>query len=184
MNLRLAAGLAITAAVVGACVIAEPATDLPVLPPQPPRILRTSVVPPADRIVTRWPDKFIVPVSLTNPRASFFYSYFVDFNPLTREGFVSRDESTLEIGVTASVPRVLEITIPNPDPERTPPRCHVIEVVVATTLSESDPHALPASGGDSVSWFYNPSGDFAGCPPVESGLQPDASALLSVEAGL
>jgi hypothetical protein len=66
-------------------------------------------------------------------------------------------------------------------------RCHVVEIVVALRLnSVKDPknaHTPDDPGGDSVTWFFSPSGDFAGCPVLDAGitpLPPDAA----LESGL
>lgn len=181
MTSRVVVALSLFAAVVAACVIAEPPTDLPELPAQPPTIVRSGLVPVVDRVLTRWPEKFVVPVRLTNPRSPVAYSYFIDYNPATGDGFINADESTLEIGATPGATRRIEVAIPEPSPG-----CHVVEIVVGLAINPSDgrnAHTPLPPGGDSVTWFYNPGGTLAGCPALDAKLAPDAAALLSYRDG-
>lgn len=168
---------AVTAAVTS-CIIAEPPTDPPRLPLARPTIVRGSVVPPASSVLGRFPSTFIVPVELFDPTATFEYAAWIDFNPATGEGLEFFSTSEFQQANTAGRVRTLEI------PLRAPPddRCHVIEVVVALRLagqSGTGAHAALDPGGDIVTWFYNPSGDLAGCPMLDAGIDaavPDAGA--------
>lgn len=172
----LAVAFVAVAAVVDACVIAEPPTDLPRLPETRPTILRGSVVPTASAVLGRWPDKFTVPVELADPRATIWYSAFVDYNPATGEGIEGASPTPSEFepgsGQTQGRVRTLEIPITTPSLDR----CHVVEVVVAmrfkATTDSKNAHTPDEPGGDSVTWFFSPSGDLAGCPVLDAGIEP------------
>jgi hypothetical protein len=186
MTWRLVGGLAVVGTVVGACVIAEPPADLPTLPAEPPVIVRSGVVPPPNTVLTSWPDKFFVPVKLSDSRESVLAAYFADWNTATGSGFENYQQSDPPATGAAANPRVLEVQI---TPQSTD-SCHVIEVVVqlySPLVNVNNPTELhnPSAGGDSIVWFYNPNGDLAGCPTFDAGLQPDAQALESnPEAGI
>jgi hypothetical protein len=164
------------------CVIADPPTELPKLPPSRPVIVRGSVVPAVSAILGRWPDTFIVPVELVDPRATVFASAFVDYNAATGEGLDGRPQ-VFEPGTTEAALRTLEIRITEPALDR----CHTVEIVVALRAgSFTDPriaHTPPEPGGDSVNWFYSPGGDLAGCPTLDAGLDAGADAGPDADAG-
>jgi hypothetical protein len=175
------ASAVVIALAIGACVIADPPSDLPTLPARRPTILRGSVVPTTSAVLSRWPDKVTVPVELSDPRSTIWYTAFVDYNPATGEGLDGEPTSSrFEPASTRGNVRILEIPI-------TPPiridesRCHVIEVVVALRLkATTDPknaHTPDEPGGDSVSWFFSPGGNLAGCPVLDAGI-------AEVEGGL
>lgn len=172
----MAAAFATVAVFVGACVIADPPSDLPRLPETRPTILRGSVVPTASAVLGRWPDKFTVPVELADPRATIWYSAFVDYNPATGEGIegASPTPSEFEPGSEQTKGRVRTLEIPITTPSLD--RCHVIEVVVAlrfkATTDPKNAHTPDEPGGDSVTWFFSPSGDLAGCPVLDAGIEP------------
>jgi hypothetical protein len=179
---------ALAALLVDACVIADPPTELPRPSERRPTIVRTSVVPSTTSVLGRWPSKFIVPVELSDPHAKISWATFVDYNPVTLEGFDQNGESTYEPGSTKGNIRTLELPISIPSSDR----CHVVEVIVALRLNTSDirnAHTPEEPGGDSVSWFYSPSGDLAGCPILDGGLSPlvesdaEAGAEARAEAG-
>ncbi|HVJ91918.1 MAG TPA: hypothetical protein VM580_19090 [Labilithrix sp.] len=151
-----------------ACVVADPPTDLPTLPEMRPTIVRASVVPSASSVLGAWPTKFIVPVEVSDPRADIAWSTFVDYNAFTGAGLKQTETSKAEPNSRSRV-RVLEIPIPEPSLDR----CHVVEVVVALRFSRFGPH-IPEEppGGDIVSWFFNPTGDLAGCPSLDAGAVP------------
>jgi len=161
--------------VVGACVLADPATTLPTLPDLRPTIVRGSVVPTASAVLVTWPQKFIVPVELIDPRATITYATFVDYNSLCTSCFESVTQSEYELASTVGNIRTLEVLITQPSSDK----CHLIEVVVAKNLdqrSAQSAHNPLEPGGDIVSWFYNPSGDLDGCPSVDAGIPPVVDA--------
>jgi hypothetical protein len=175
--------LAIAGACTVACVIADPPTDLPRTAERRPTIVRSSVVPSTASVLGTWPSKFIVAVELSDPRADIQWASFVDYNPATGEGFDQTNKSHNEPDTTNGNIRTIEIPITTPSSDA----CHVVEVVVALHLNTTDPrnaHTPEDPGGDSVTWFYSPSGDLAGCPVLDAGLSPrDLDAEAGTEAG-
>jgi hypothetical protein len=180
MTWRLVGGLAVVGTVIGACVIAEPPADLPTIPASPPVIVRSGVVPPPNAVLTSWPDKFFVPVRLSDTRQSVIAAYFTDWNTATGSGFENYQQSDPPATGVSTNPRVLEVQISQPSVS-----CHVIEVVVQLNSqfvninNQGDLHNPPA-GGDSILWFYSPGGDLAGCPTFNldgGGLTPDAATV-------
>ncbi|HEY8074798.1 MAG TPA: hypothetical protein VIF62_11830 [Labilithrix sp.] len=163
------------------CLIADPGTDPPKPVPTRPQILRESVVPSPNNVLGAFPAKFVIPVQLSDPTLSFDYAVFVDYDPSTSLGKVDCGTKGVEAASLSGAPRILEVTIEEaPDPDR----CHVIEVLVALHLlcdfDANSAHAAPAPGADSVTWFYSPTGDLAGCPVLDAGLEasrPDDSGL-------
>jgi len=178
---RLAVVAVLTAGAVAitaqdACVLAEPAGDLPRLPESRPTILHASVVPSTSEVITRWPSPpvFIVPVELSDRTSTIFYAAFIDFNPLTGEGLVEAPRtSTFEADNNETTGRTRILTVQIAEPAERD-RCHRIEVVVALRLkATTDPknaHTPDAPGGDIVTWFYNPNGDLGGCPSLDAGI--------------
>lgn len=165
--------VSLATALIVSCVIAEPPSDLPQLPETRPTILRGSVVPSANAILGRWPQKFTVPVELIDPRVTFQYSVFIDYNPATGEGLEAGfpASSEFERGTQDGRVRTLEIPISTPALDR----CHTIEVIVALRLNTTDSrnaHTPLPPGGDSVTWFFSPSGDLSGCPVLDAGIAP------------
>ena len=166
---------ALAAAALGitACIIAEPPTDPPRLPLARPTIVRGSVVPPASQVLGRFPAKFIVPVELFDPTATFEWAAWIDFNPATGAGLEFFGTSEFEQANTVGRVRTIEVPLLRPADDR----CHVIEVVVALRFAGQDgigAHAPLEPGGDIVTWFYSPSGDLAGCPVLDAGIEPIA----------
>ncbi len=166
---------------VSACLLADPGGDLPRIPRRRPFIVQSGVVPTSSRLLATYPEKLIVPVELADPQVEFEYSVFLDYNPLTGQTLLQPVEtSTFERSNIENGLRMLEIPL-------TPPtdldRCHTLEVVVALRLTGRDgrqAHTPAEPGGDSVTWFYSPTGDLAGCPSLDAG--PDA-AFSTRDAG-
>jgi hypothetical protein len=172
-------------AAVTSCIIAEPPSDPPRLPLTRPTIVRGSVVPPSSAIIGRWPDKFIVPVELSDPSLSFVYTVWIDFNAATGEGLQDFRSSPFVQANTTGRVRRLEIQLPPPSDDR----CHVVEVLVAFGFAGQDlqgAHSPTDPGGDIVSWLYNPKGDTTGCPQLDAGaeLVPLDAGSDGAEAGL
>lgn len=178
-----AAALAL-AMVLGACIIAQSSSDVPRLPETRPTIVHPEVVPPAGAILTRWPPSFVVPVELSDPKATFAYAVFVDYNAFTGDGRIAGDDNVLSDPQSlATRVRTLEIAIPQ-DLQPADDRCHVIEVVVALSFNANggkNAHTPAAPGGDSVSWIYNPGGGPSGCPTLDAGIE---ASFVDAEGGL
>lgn len=180
----------VTAAIVSlltgtACLLVDPGGDLPSIPRRRPVIVQSELSPPASVVLGTYPEKLIVPVELADPTDAIEYSAFLDYNPLTGQTFLDRKRITFDPSNVATAVRTLEIPLAAPvDLDR----CHTIEVVVALSLSGNDSlaaHTPAPPGGDSVTWFYSPSGDLAGCPALDAG--PDAQVppreLTSADGG-
>src|SRR4051794_1389255 len=90
------------------CLIAEPPTDPPRLPPSRPTIVRGSVVPPASQVLGRLPTKFIVPVELFDSTVTFEWALWVDFNPATGAGLEFFGPSEFEQANTTGRVRTIE----------------------------------------------------------------------------
>jgi len=156
-----------------ACVLAQSSGDVPRLPETRPTILHQSVVPSTSAILTRFPEFFIVPVEMSDPKVDLASAAFVDYNPLTGDGLVDGPRAT-QSDLASLTTRVRTLTVTVPEPTELG-RCHVIEVVVAlrfrSTLDPKNAHTPDEPGGDSVTWIYNPSGDVNGCPTLDAGLE-------------
>lgn len=168
------------------CVLASPSGDLPRLPDSRPVIVHSSLVPTTSSVLTQFPEKFVVPVELSDPTVSFFYAAFIDYNPLTGEGLIEfpRESPPLtNAGGTGRI-RTVDVVIPKPSDLNS---CHKIEVVVALRLkARTDPknaHTPDEPGGDIATWFYNPSGDLAGCPALDAGIDASIDAAGAGEGG-
>jgi hypothetical protein len=156
-----------------ACIIADPPRDLPNPPPGRPTILRDRLVPPNTSVLGVFPDKFIADVEV-DPTLPVEWRLFVDYNPFDPLGglvgshTVQADPGALDAGV-----RELEASPDDTTYEPSRSQCHVIEMLVAFAYSSSpiasSVHTFDSRGGDSVVWFYSPTGDLSGCPIYDAG---------------
>jgi hypothetical protein len=174
-----------------ACILAQPSGELPRIPESRPTIVHASVVPSTSAVLTQFPSTLVVPVELADPNVEFEYVAFIDYNPLTGDGLVEEPRhSVYEVSNNSAntVGRTRTLTILLPDPPETD-RCHTIEVIVALRLASDGDltgnaklrHTPLPPGGDSATWFYNPSGDLGGCPTLDAGI--DAGADADADAG-
>lgn len=172
----LLVGTSLVRALTG-CIIADTPDDLPKLPVFRPTILHGSVVPPQNQVLRSFPDKFVVPVELVDPSATFQWRAFIDYDPATGTdpvdyGTSSPDPASADGGI-----RPLEISLQSPSDLA---RCHVIEILVALTFRDGNipqgrpSHTPDATGGDSASWFFAPGGDVQRCPTFDAGPDLDA----------
>ena len=167
-------GLAALLMVQDACIIASDGGDLPRLPATRPTIVEATLSPTTNKVLTYFPATFVVPVELSDPTATFFYSAFIDYNPLTGEGLVDqpRDDrfvpENTQPGSNGRI-RIVAVNIPAPDLTT----CHKIEIVVALSFSpgsNQNAHTpIEPPGGDIATWFYNPNG-YGACPSVDAGI--------------
>jgi hypothetical protein len=184
----LGACCAVGALIGGACFVAPP----PDLPPQPsgrPTILRDSVVPPADQILTsaQIPQDglltFVVPIEVEDPTVAFQWRVFVDYDPYAPvngpSGGVQPTPGTVDAGVILVEPQVPF----GSGTTLSTPYCHRIDFVVAYSFAfQMGNTPSPGVVADSVSWFYN-AGGTSTCPQSfdasafgEGGLTiPDAA---------
>ena len=179
------AALGVCSVVLSSCIIAEPISDLPAAAPFRPTILRGSVAPTASVILVTFPEQFYVPVELVDPSAEFKWRMFIDYDE-RGEDKVASGTSSYEPGSDKSGVRVVVVQAPAPTDTT---RCHVIEFVAARAFTDEtgsnvDPRqshtpTLGSGGGDSVTWFYSPSGDLSGCPVGDAAVKvtpPDSGA--------
>jgi hypothetical protein len=186
----VAAVAVVTTSLAAACIIADPSTDFPVLPERRPTILRDRAVPPISNVLGEFPPSYTFVVDVeADPTSTIAWHLFIDYDDLHPNGppagligsdRILPDKATPDAGV-----RTISLVADRLD---TPPdltRCHVIEALVGLGfLSDQDhgAHAFDSRGGDSIVWFYSPSGDLSGCPVWDGGLDggfpppPDALA--------
>jgi hypothetical protein len=183
----LAAASALFAA---ACIITDPPTDLPKPVAHRPTILRDHpIVPPNTSVLGVFPSVFLLDVEV-DPNQIVEWRLFIDYNPLTGDGFVDRQPVSPDPGAPSAGVRTISIVdIFTPPATST---CHVIEVLVALGyqgLSKQDSHTFDGRGGDSITWLYNPSGDPSGCPIYDAGpvdgafLETGPDALIIPDGG-
>ena len=166
------AAAAVAAASVGAaCVLADPPPDLPAESQLHPIVVKSAVFPPTTQVLVGLPPSgFVVPVQLFDPDTPFEYEVFVDFDPSA-----VAPQSPV-IAVTEAPPFPLDGGVDLVDFDLTPyfagldpSVCHEIDFVVALGFAPTSPHTPDSRGGDGVSWFYDASGGFGGCPYGDGG---------------
>ncbi|MFO0680099.1 MAG: hypothetical protein U0169_26490 [Polyangiaceae bacterium] len=180
------AAVVATFAPAAACVIVDPPAELPPVVARRPTIRHSEVAPPASRVLRGFPLEFVVPVEVGDPGDDFVWNVFVDYN-VGGSGFVdSTGESKGDRADPDAGVRLVEFQL---NPRETPTSdfraCHVVEFLVARQFSPSSPRVFGAPGGDSVTWFINPSGSFVGCPEYDGGTFAieDAGADGAADAG-
>jgi hypothetical protein len=172
-------GLVLPAAVlaVASCLIADPGIGLPAID-SPPHILHDQSVPPDTAILTSLGPALTVYVELVDPKAQFEYRLFVDYDPLNKfnnnYGLANSGTSDYDPHFPGNVRQINQ----SPNFAISPENCHVIEVLVASQFygptgqaAHTPKPAVPGQDApmDSVVWFYNPSGNLAGCPFYDGG---------------
>jgi hypothetical protein len=150
-----------------ACVIADPPAQLPVPPQTPPWIESANVTPPVS-VLESWPLEFVVPVYSDDPSATIAWQAFLDYDPASPTSFFPNGTLDPSSSDDAGV-RILETRLSAPADLND---CHTIEIIVAAKFTE--PHVPAPPGGDSITWFYSPTGSLADCPIYDAG-PPDAS---------
>ena len=153
-------GLALALATMGACLIVDPPAELLRPPPHRPTIVRDSVFPPTTRVLSELPSVFLVPVDLIEQSEGFEWNVFTG-NEFRTGGEVPADSIATD-GGPSIVPFSLDPITDN--------KCHTIEFLVAIRFNAQAPRVPNPPGGDSVAWFYNPSGDLDGCPVFDAGI--------------
>jgi hypothetical protein len=157
------AGIGLGLSALVSCILADPPPELPKPPARHPNIVHAAVTPRADRPLGELPPNgFIVPVELPDPTRTFEWRLFVDFDEV-------RNPSPVRSGAGGG-------TAGSADKQYVPfsvdglaPGCHRIEFMVALHFDPSIAHAADASGSDSVTWFFTPSGSLAGCTTYDAG---------------
>jgi hypothetical protein len=174
-----------------ACITAPPPRP-PSLEPCRPSILHTSVSPPAGEILTSWPpgDTFLVPVTIQScdPTDGFHTNAFIDYDPVFNPN-PEYASGTMSFAINGE-PTPVEVTLHQLPRDQL---CHRVEIFVAHDFNRlpSEPHVPDAIGGDSVTWFYSPSGGLNGCPQYDAGdgasaadSSGDAPPFVHGEGGL
>ena len=184
-------------AAIAACVIADPPINLPAVPDRRPIILRDQVVPSPIVVLGYFPDSFLLPVEV-DPSATIEARLFIDYDALSQDRATAAlaGRQVISPALGTSDAGIREVTLVPNELADTPRanECHVIEAIVAYGFSGTPPdgqgaHAPNARGGDSIVWFYSPTGDLAGCPHQEAGLDgafPDVasdSPVLTPDGG-
>jgi hypothetical protein len=138
-----------------ACLIADPGPDLPKPPDLPPSIDHLNVQPPTSLILTSLPINFYAPVTRIDTTVPYFWKVFVDYDNIAQTlPILSSNGATTDLAVSGSI-----TTLPSG------PGCHVVELIVADGFGDVTGGRAPTvDGGDSVTWFYSPGGNLAGCP--------------------
>ena len=178
----VAAGVAAACALLAAaCIIADPSTDFPVAKPRRPTIIRDRAVPPTSKVLGEFTPnyQFVLEVEV-DPSQTVEWHLFVDYDEFhfsgPPAGLVGRDISLPVTGDDAGVRELVLQADTSYVPD--PGRCHVIEALVALGFQshvDRGAHAFDSRGGDSIVWFYSPTGDLRGCPVYNTGVEPDAS---------
>jgi hypothetical protein len=165
--------LGIAASVLGAaCILADPPAELPKFPARRPTILHDSVVPPTTNILRQWPARgdFLIPVEV-DPGVTFRYRAFLDYDARTHGdvlgtlGQSDPDPASSDGGI-----RSIHLGLPPPTDLLS---CHTLEIIVALDFVLDHTPTLPP-GGDSVVWFYSPTGDLTTCPFYDAGPEDAA----------
>jgi hypothetical protein len=168
-RLAALAGACACGAALWACITAPP-PSAPSLAKCRPSILHTSVSPPADEILTAWPpgDTVLVPITIQscNPTDGFHTNAFIDYDPVFNPG-PDYASGTTPFALNGE-PTNVEVTLHQLPRDLA---CHRVEILVAHDFNRdpSEPHVPDAFGGDSVTWFYSPSGGLNGCPQYDAG---------------
>jgi hypothetical protein len=179
LTARRALGIVATTLVVPAvaCELADPPASVPPTPLAPPEIDHELVVPPVTAILAAWPEEFDVPILVLDPSVTVEWEAFVDYDPLSGgQPYVPLGEVGPGQDVDDAGERVLVAHIPPPADLTS---CHTLEILVALGFDEN--HTPNSVGGDSVTWFYSPTGSLDGCPIFEAGA-PDAGEDASAPA--
>jgi hypothetical protein len=155
--------------------IAAPPPELPKLPAHRPTIVHGSVAPPPTQILTALPDEFLVPVELVDPSQTFHYNVFVDYDLFNNPQAVYQSPEQAADPNAANGIDLVTFSLSSTQSALDPSYCHVIEMVVANKFTSTSPHTPDSVGGDSVSWFYSPGGNPAGCPQYDAGSLADGA---------
>jgi hypothetical protein len=164
--------------------LTTPPADLPASPMHRPTILHDGVSPPDDQLLIEWPpdDTFVVPVQLDDPNQVFRYDVFVDYNGSSTAlpSYVGAGQG--QAGIDGGI-----VTVPIPlQPPAPVQSCHRIEVLVVHDFAMANGaplfHTPDMVGGDSVVWFYTPSGGLDGCAIYDAGPFQDGPSSPPVAA--
>lgn len=173
--MKLAAWLAGAAAAsvgLAACLLADPGPTLPRPQDYPPFIETANVQPGEGVIVTTLPLNFSVPIIQVDTTKTYQWEVFIDYDPImgsvvARSGSGTSDDKAIPFQLVPG--------------DVTGEGCHTIQFIVAYGFGTEGTglHTPVAPGGNSVTWFYSPGGDLAGCPAFSGEVDaafPDAGS--------
>ena len=150
----------------GACILADPPAEVEPVAPTRPIILRESVVPSPGRILRTWPDAFILPVE-ADPASVVAWKELLDYDPGTVLASDSLPHGQSDPNPASQDGGIRLIPI---EPIQPPlDQCHTLEIIVAHAFVPNS-QVPQAPGGDSVSWFYAPTGDLSTCPQFDASV--------------
>jgi len=163
-----------------ACVILDAPAELPAVVARRPTIRRAEAAPPTSRILRDFPPEFVVPIEVGDRSDDFAWNVFVDYGKDSNSQFpATSGESRGANADTDAGVRIVSFQLDRRDPENADFRaCHVIEFLVAQQFSPASPRLFSSVGGDSMTWFVNPTGTLVGCPEYDGGsfALPDAGS--------
>ena len=185
----LAAIAVVSTVLAAACIIADPSTDFPLPAERRPTIIRDRAVPPISKVLGEFPPSYTFLIDVeADPTSTVAWHLFIDYDDLHPNGppagLVGSDRILPDKGSPDAGVRTIALVADRLD---TPPdlmRCHVVEALVALAFQgEQDhaAHAFDSRGGDSIVWFYSPTGDMSGCPiwdAGDAGHFPDVSGVV------
>jgi hypothetical protein len=152
------------------CVLADAAPELPKPASLRPTIVKGSVFPSTSEPIGGLPAEFLVPVELADPTKPFEWKVFVDFDPLgNADDFVEQRGGSPGSASAANL-QVIPFSV---NRDRLSGSCHRIEFVVALRFDSA--RASDPLLSDSVTWFYAPTGNLAGCSTYDGGPGNDAA---------
>jgi hypothetical protein len=176
--IRARAGLAAGATLVAGCLMTATVPELGAVSEARPFILRDAVDPRPERILTALPERFLVPVSVDGPTATFQWRVYVD---LDRKAASASSGTLFEIAqkseaepLSAEAIRRIRFTLDRPASVGS--GCTLVQMFVAREFDDRRFPTTPAAAGppDIVSWLVATGPN--GCEGVAADAGVDASA--------
>jgi hypothetical protein len=172
------------AALLAGCLMTATVPDLGTVTEARPFILREAVDPRTDRILTEFPEEFLVPVAVDGPSSTFQWRVYVD---LDRKAASDSSGTLFEIAQTSestplSAEAIRRIRFSLPKPQVVGGGCTLVQMYVARAFDDRRfPQTSPAAGPpDMVSWLVatGPNGceGIAADAGSDAGPQGDAGA--------
>lgn len=172
------------AALLAGCLMTATVPDLGTVTEARPFILRESVDPRPERILTEFPEEFLVPVAVDGPSSTFQWRVYVD---LDRKAASDSSGTLFEIAQTSeatslSADAIRRIRFSLPTPQVVGEGCTLVQMYVARAFDDRRfPQTAPTAGPpDMVSWLIatGPNGceGIAADAGSDSGLASDAGA--------
>jgi hypothetical protein len=177
----------VSTSLAAACIIADPSTDFPRPAERRPAIIRDRAVPPTSKVLGELPPSYTFLLDVeADPTSVVEWHLFIDYDDLhtapdpsppdpghpPAAGLVGGDRIPSDPTSADAGVRTISLTADRIDTPPDPAKCHVIEALVALGFQSEQgrlAHAFDARGGDSIVWFYSPTGDLRGCPVFDGG---------------